>query len=69
MKRPPSSLSAQISAVQRAGGRLEGTEPQPATEGVRLMEQGYLDDAVRTLEWVATHAGELKAFLAGRKAQ
>lgn len=68
MRRPPSSITSQISAVQRANGRLDGTSPPPMTEGTIALEQQHLADAVRTLKWVATHSDDLKAYMAARKA-
>ena len=69
MKRPPSSIQTQITAAERAHGRLDGSSPPLPSEGLIALEQGYLADAVRTLEWVATHADDLRAFLASRKAE
>ena len=69
MKRPPSSVQSQIAAAERAKGRLDGSSPPLPSEGLIALEQGYLADVVRTLEWVATHADELRAYLADRKAR
>ena len=63
--RPPTSLTAQIAAVERAYDDVPRVK-RWTTEGIVLLEQRYLSDAITTLRWVDAHLVEIKEFLAWR---
>ena len=49
---PKVSIASQITAVERASGRLDGTSPVPRSEGQIAIERRDLDAAAETLRWV-----------------
>lgn len=50
---PRVSIASQITAVERASGRLDGTSSPPTTPGQIALEQRDLSAAANSLRWLA----------------
>ncbi len=64
---PRVSLQTQIASAGRAIGRLDGTSPNPITEGQIALEIRDLTAIEATLRWLAEHQDVIVAAVKAAK--
>ena len=67
--RPTSSLPTQIAAVERALHEVPSRKAKTfISQGAMMLEQAYLSDAIRSLEWLSENREWIFAAVSERRA-